>query len=60
MLVFTKMHESQEMPVSCADCPFWNDDTCHIPLARRRLDEQLLKPYLTKRHKDCPLVLQAD
>ncbi len=57
-LTFTKTVDAEKVPTSCSECPFWQDGTCRIPMSRRGLDEQLLKPYLSKRHKDCPL--QAD
>lgn len=41
------------IPETCKDC---TNDWCGLPLSVRR-NGTILKPYLSKRHKDCPLRL---
>lgn len=46
----TKM---ENLPNSCLDC---HCEWCSLPLQKRRNDVRLKKEYLSKRHKECPLI----
>lgn len=43
-----------KIPENCLDCL---NEWCVLPLASRRREPTIRKPYRTKRHKDCPLRL---
>lgn len=45
----------EELPESCLNCPcHW----CYLPMCRNRqgITNKVKKPYLTDRHKECPLI----
>ena len=53
MIVYTT--DMKEFPKSCIDCPL----NCNLPTSYRN-PAKLLKPYLTKRHPNCPLRIVKD
>lgn len=50
MLVY-KLDAMDKMPESCKDCKAY---FCSLPLKRGK--PEIKKEYLTKRHKNCPLM----
>lgn len=52
MLVY-KIETMNKIPDTCKDCKV---QFCHLPLKGGKLDAELKKEYLIKRHKKCPLM----
>lgn len=49
-------HITDIMPDSCANCVM-SGTSCMLPMKSYPREDELLKPYITKRHKDCNLIL---
>lgn len=55
MLVY-KVSNEDSFPSSCLNCPC---NWCSLPMccnSRGGVTDRIKKAYLTKRHKDCPLI----
>ena len=53
MIVYITQMDS--IPANCLDCTM----NCNLPISQRNYTK-VLKPYLTKRHPQCPLRMVSD
>lgn len=57
---YTKVTEVEKMPETCSDCPFWNEDICHLPRVYRGYEERCSAEGMRKRVKGCTLTIEED
>ena len=47
------------IPDNCSEC-ICSEGVCNLPMKKYPRNDEIKKAYISKRHKDCPLVLETE